>query len=325
MKNTLETRLGIFVALAVLAAVLIMETLGGPEWFKRGYHVNADFNTVQDLKLGDRVKIAGVEVGKVDKIGLDETNNKVRVSMKLRRNVIVRTDSTATIKFTGLLGQNFVAIDFGTPSSPPAADGAVLASVEQPDLSAMMQKIDNVATGVENLTKSFTGVKIDDLLGPLTDFLKANKGPLTATIANFQAVSAQIAEGKGTVGKMINDDALYNSLYNTATNLQDVGTDIKATIADARGVLDQAKTGNGTVGKLINDDRLYREAADAMSNLRQVLEKINQGKGSVGTLVNDKEFYNNAKLTLQKLDKATEGLEDQGPLSVLGLIVNNLF
>src|SRR5262249_37497537 len=150
MKNTLETRLGIFVALAALAAVLIMEILGGPEWFKRGYHVNADFNTVQELKLGDRVKIAGVEVGKVDKIGLDETNNKVRVSMKLRRNVIVRTDSTATIKFTGLLGQNFVSIDFGSPSSPPAADGAFLASVEQPDLSAMMQKIDNVATGVEN-------------------------------------------------------------------------------------------------------------------------------------------------------------------------------
>ncbi len=325
MKNTLETRLGMFVALAVIVAVLIMETLGGPDWFRRGYHLNAEFNNVQDLKLGDRVKIAGVEVGKVDKIGLDETNNKVHIEMKLRRDVIVRTDSTATIKFTGLLGQNFVSLEFGSPTSPQAADGAMLASVEQPDLSAMMQKIDNVATGVENLTKSFTGVKIDDLLGPLTDFLKANRGPLTATIANFQAVSAQIAEGKGTVGKMINDDALYNSLYNTATNLQDVGSDIKATIADARGLLDRAKTGDGTVGKLLNDDKLYREATDAMSNLRQVLEKINQGKGSVGTLLNDKEFYNNAKLTLQKLDKATEGLEDQGPLSVLGLIVNNLF
>src|SRR5882672_8985645 len=103
MKNTLETRLGLFVALAVLAAVLIMETLGGPEWFRRGYHLNADFNTAQDLKLGDRVKIADVEVGKVEKIGLDETNNKVHITMKLRRNMIVRTDSTATIKFTELL------------------------------------------------------------------------------------------------------------------------------------------------------------------------------------------------------------------------------
>ena len=62
-----------------------------------------------------------------------------------------------------------------------------------------------------------------------------------------------------------------------------------------------------------------------MTNLREVLQKINKGEGSVGKLVNDQEFYRNAKLTLQKLDKATEGLEDQGPLSVLGIIVNNLF
>ena len=42
-------------------------------------------------------------------------------------------------------------------------------------------------------------------------------------------------------------------------------------------------------------------------------------------LINDQELYRNAKLTLQKVDKATEGLEDQGPLSVMGIIVNNLF
>ena len=71
----------------------------------------------------------------------------------------------------------------------------------------MMQKLDNVAYGVENLTKSFTGDKIDNLLGPFTDFLKANRGPLTATISNVQTISAelssQITQGKGTVGKLI--------------------------------------------------------------------------------------------------------------------------
>src|SRR5204863_1237911 len=103
MKNTLETRLGIFVALAVIAAVLIIETVGGVERFRRGYHLHAEFDTIQDLKLGDRVKMAGVEIGRVEKISLDETNNKVNVTMKLRKGVIVRTDSTATIKFTGLM------------------------------------------------------------------------------------------------------------------------------------------------------------------------------------------------------------------------------
>src|SRR4051812_27277442 len=103
MKNTLETRLGIFVALAVIAAVLIMETVGGVERFKRGYRLHAEFNNVQELKIGDRVKMAGVEVGRVEKVSLDETNNQVKVTMKLHKNVIVKTDSTAIVKFTGLL------------------------------------------------------------------------------------------------------------------------------------------------------------------------------------------------------------------------------
>jgi phospholipid/cholesterol/gamma-HCH transport system substrate-binding protein len=325
MKNSLETRLGIFVALAVIAAVLIMETVGGVEKFRRGYRLHADFNNIQELKVGDRVKMAGVEVGRIDKIELEETNNKVRVTMKLRKKVLVRTDSTATVKFTGLLGQNYVSVDFGSPGAPIARDGAVLTSIEQTDLSAMMQKLDNVASGVENLTKSFTGDKIDNLLGPFTDFLKANQTPLTQTISNMSSVSSQIASGKGSVGKLLYDDALYNSAYAAVTNLQNASTDIKATIAEARGLLDQAKSGQGTLGKLLTDDKLYTETTAMMTNLREISEKVNRGQGSVARLINDDELIKNMKLTFQKLDKATEGLEDQGPLSVLGLVVGKLF
>jgi phospholipid/cholesterol/gamma-HCH transport system substrate-binding protein len=325
MKNTVETRLGIFVALAVIAAVLILEIVGGVERFQRGYELRALFNTIQDLKEGDRVKTAGVEVGRVEKIMLDETNNKVLVTMKLHNDVKVRTDSVATVKFTGLLGQNFVALSFGTPGSPLAAPGTVLSSVEQPDLSAMMAKIDNVATGVENLTKSFTGDKIDNLLGPFTDFLKANRGPLTAAIANLQAVSSQIAEGKGTVGKLIYDDSLYKSASLAVTNLQDTAAEIKATVTDAHLAINQINAGQGTIGKLLHDETLYHETAASMTNLKEILQKINQGQGTVGKVVNDEELYRNAKLTLQKLNQATEGLEDQGPLSVLGVAVGKLF
>ena len=62
-----------------------------------------------------------------------------------------------------------------------------------------------------------------------------------------------------------------------------------------------------------------------MTNLKEIMQKVNQGQGTVGKLVNDQEFYKNAKLTLQKLDQATEGLEDQGPLSILGIAVGKLF
>ena len=107
MKNSLETKLGIFVVLAIFAAVLIIETLGGAEFLHSGYHVSALFNTVQDLKVGNSVKMAGVEIGRVEKIVL--TGTQVKVTMKLHSDAVVKTDSKAIIKFTGLMGQNFVA------------------------------------------------------------------------------------------------------------------------------------------------------------------------------------------------------------------------
>jgi len=330
MKNSLETRLGIFVTLVILAAVFILDIIGGPERFTKGYHLHALFSTVQDLKVGDRVKMAGVEIGRVEKISLDESNNTVRVTMKIRRQIdgdpiIVKTDSIAMVKFTGLMGQNFVAVDFGSPAAPPAENDAILKTAEQPDLSAIMVKLDNAAAGVQNLTKSFTPDTIDNLLGPLTDFIKANRDPLTATILNLQGITTQIRGGEGTVGKLIYDDALYNSALGTVSNLQFATDDIKLTIADARKVLDQVNSGQGTLGKLVKEDKLYTETTLMMTNLREITQKINQGQGSVGKLINDQEFYRNAKLSLQKLDKATEGLEDQGPLSVLGIAVNSLF
>jgi len=323
MKNTLETRLGMFVAIVAIAAFFIMFVLGGFERFQRGLHLHALFDTAQELKVGDRVKMAGVEIGKVEAINL--ATNKVKVTMRLRANAGVKTDSTATIKFAGLMGQNFVSIDFGSPAAPLASAGTILNTTEQPDLSAIMQKLDNVASGVENLTKSFTGDKIDNLLGPMTDFLKQNTGPLTTTIANIRTMSSQIVEGKGTIGKLIFDDALYNSALTTITNLQSTSDEIKLTIADARKIIDGVNAGEGTLGLLVKDEKLYNETTASMTNLKEILQKINQGEGTVGRLVNDQEFYKNAKLTLQKIDKATEGLEDQGPLSVIGLLANSLF
>jgi len=318
MKNSLETKLGMFVAIAIIAAVVIVETLGGIELFQGGYHVSALFDTVQDLKVGDSAKMAGVEIGRIDKIALDGTDNKVRVSIKIHNGVQVKTDSTATIKFTGLMGQNFVSIDFGTPDAPVAVDGATLQTVEQPDLNAVMAKLNDAANGIANFGRSFSGQKIEDLIGPLMDFVKQNSGNLGSTITNIDNITGQIASGQGTVGKLIYDQSLYNSAMSTVTNLQ-------LAVAQAQGVISGITNGQGTLGKLVTDDALYNSTTASMTNLDQILLKINGGQGTVGKLVNDQEFYKNAKLSLQKLDNAADGLEDQGPLSVLGIMANNLF
>ncbi len=328
MKNTLETRLGLFFALALIAAFIILEMLGGTSFFKGGYKLNALFNNIQELKVGDPVKMAGVEIGRVESVGL--TNSQVRVTFRVfSKNTAVRTDSKATVKFTGLMGQNFVAIDFGTSAGVLAAEGAFLQTAEQPDLSQIMARLDNVATGVENLTKSFTGDKIDNLLGPFTDFLKQNQLPLTATIGNLKTISDNIAQGKGTVGLLVNDPALYNTTLTTVSNLQgtmqSLSDDLKLTLGQAKGIFADIEKGQGTVGKLLKDETLYNETSLAMTTLREIMQKINRGEGTVGKLVNDESLLKNIKLSLQKLDKATEGLEDTGPLQVISTAVGSLF
>lgn len=325
MKNSLEAWLGLlFVALAI-AAFVLLEFVGGVNVFKPGYHLRAEFANIQDLKVGDPVKIAGVSVGQVEKVDLDMTNSKVALTLRLTKGTAVHTDSKASVKFAGLMGQNYVSLSFGSANAPLFDDGAQVQTIEQADLSLLMAKLDEAASGVQNLTRSFSGDKIDNILGPFTDFMKQNNPRLTAIIANFEGMSKEIAEGKGTVGKLIYDERLYNTVYSSVTNLQDVATEIKATVAQARTIVDDVKAGHGTIGRLVKDESLFQEATNSLVNIREILQKVNQGQGTVGKLINDQEFYRNAKLSLQKLDKATESLEDTGPLSVIGTMVNNLF
>ena len=330
MKTNLETRLGLFFALALIAGVVILELAGTRDLFNKGYPVRARFDNIQELKEGDPVKMAGVEVGHVQKIALAE--NKVEVVISVKREASVRTDSKASIKFVGLMGQNYISLTFGSTDAPKASANALLETEEQADLNSLMVKLQNVAEGVEGLTQNFSGENFSNLLGPFTEFIKENSPRLSAILGNLQTISTRIAQGEGTVGRMISDDTLYFSALNTVSNLNTTVADakplfneLKLTLDQARSVVTQVNEGQGTIGKLIKDESLYRETTTAMTNLREILQKINQGQGSVGQLVNDPGFINNAKLTLQKVEKATEGLEDQGPLSVLGIAVNSLF
>ncbi|MEY4917318.1 MAG: hypothetical protein RL616_1231, partial [Verrucomicrobiota bacterium] len=257
-----------------------------------------------------------VEIGRVETIGL--TTNKVQVTMRLSEKAMIKTDSRAIIKFTGLMGQNYVAVDFGSSSATIAEEGTVIASGEQPDLSAIMAKLDAAASGIQNLTATFTPDTINNLMGPLVDFVKQNSAPLTATIANVKNISSEIAAGQGTIGKLIYDDSFYTSAMATVSNLQE-------TAASARLVISNVNAGQGSLGKLLTDDTLYQATTASMTNLNQIMFKINQGNGTIGKLVNDQEFYKNAKMSLQKLDKAADSLEDTGPLSVIGTMVGHLF
>jgi phospholipid/cholesterol/gamma-HCH transport system substrate-binding protein len=319
-----------FGALAAVGAFCLLEIGGGLNWFKSGRTVRARFNSIQDLKVGDPVKLAGVPVGRVSHIGLAE--DKVEVTLRLETDARIHTDSTAVIRFAGLMGQNFILLDFGTTNAPLVTTDTLLQTREQADIATIMAKLEGVADGVQTMTKSFSGEEFSKLLGPLTDLVKDNNPRITSILTNAQAITAQVASGQGTLGRLLFEDSLHRTAMSMGTNLNDLAGDAKVLLSDTRSLVDDARKvvggidrGEGSIGKLLKDDTMAKDLTAATTSLKEILQKINSGQGSVGKLVNDESFLRNIKMTLQKVDKATEGLEDTGPLQVLGTAVQSLF
>lgn len=330
MKNSLETRLGIFFAVALIAGAIILEMVGALDFLRGGLTVTARFKNIQELKAGDPVKLAGKQVGRVSRI--DFADDRLKVIMKiLDQKAVIRTDTRATIKFSGLMGQNYIALDFGTgKGSLITLPDQELETEEPADIGALLTKLDGVAGDFKKISANFTDLKLDDLVTAFSDMIKEDRPRIAGILTNLESVTEQIRTGdgdigKGTIGRLFHEDTLYVSALGTVTNLNSTSEDIREAVQQAKTVIADVKAGKGTVGMLLTDRKLYDEVTEAASNLREVLQKVNRGQGSVGKLVNDDALINNAKLTLQKLDKATESLEDQGPLTVIGILVNPLF
>jgi len=195
-------RLGAFIVatLAVLAAGVFL--IGGQEYlFRSTYQLKAQFDNVAGLAVGADVEVGGVHSGNVHSIKLPhKPGDKVIVIMDLDRSTkeIIKRDSVASIETEGVLGNQFVAISFGTAGQAEVADGGTIQSVPPLELGALL-------------------IKANALLDSSQQAIVNT----TAATAHLNSVSAKIDSGQGTVGALVNDKQLYNNLEQTTTTLHD--------------------------------------------------------------------------------------------------------
>jgi len=98
---------------------------------QQGYHLHARFSNLQQLKPGDPVLMAGIEVGCVERIALSPGAPST-VTMRLNRSVVVKTDSIAKIRSAAPPGQGYVALEGGSLSAAAAVEDATLSTTESP-------------------------------------------------------------------------------------------------------------------------------------------------------------------------------------------------
>jgi len=287
-----ELKIGIvsLVALAI-ASVLIFMVSGTGGFFWQRYSVKSVFSDISGLKEGAPVRVAGVEVGSVKT--MDFIGDKVEVTMEISKEQQSRiTDrSSASLGSVSLLGEAAVDITANSQGTPVPEWGYVRSGPAPGSL----------ATAAEAATKSLeeTNKLIADVRqgrGTLGKFVTDDTlyQQLNAFVESAEAVTRGINAGRGTLGRLATNPAAARSLEASLENLQMVTA--------------RVRNGEGSLGRLLNDDALSKSVTSATTNLDAITGRINKGEGTAGKLITDAELYNRLNSMADRLDKLTASL-----------------
>jgi len=333
----MNARVGIFFIIGIALIWITFQALHDNSFSstKGGYRVNAAFQSLRELRVGSEVRQAGVTIGTVDSVRLNADH--AEATLLIRKEFPIAKDATAAIAMSGLIGSSYISLDFGTPAAGTLAqDGtAVLRTHDTPDLNEIMTQLggigDDLKVAVNKIGSAF-GDNPDGtpgLVKNLNNLVNENRGQLTTTISNLNEITTQIRSGQGTLGKLINDPAAYNTLLDAVTQIKDAATEAKGFLADAQtnvnGLLTDVRAGRGALGTLIYDEDTAKNLKLAMKNITDITTKMNNDQSSFGQLISNDGIIRDAKATLRKVDRAMDGVSDSGPITAVGVLVNGLW
>lgn len=109
MTVSREAAVGFFVLIGLVCLAYLTVRLGRMEVFNdQGYTVYASFNSVSGLRTGAEVEIAGVRVGRVKSIRLDDRQPRAIVELQINKGVQLTDDVIASVKTSGLIGDKYI-------------------------------------------------------------------------------------------------------------------------------------------------------------------------------------------------------------------------
>ena len=332
-----EATVGAFLALAlIILAVGIMAVGGESRFFSQKAAYRVVFPSTDGLIVGSPVKMGGVQVGSVTELRLptDPGAEGVELSLGIQRSYAsrVRQGSEASQKFLQYLsGEKYVQLTPGDPNLPAIPEGELIPSSKG---SRLFEQSEDIADNLNAITISLKEIleplqNGEGLLGELIqdpEFGKEGMAKIEATVDNIRAITQNIKDGRGTVGRLVSDDTLAARLDDLGTAVKDLATimetirrgegaigsltkaggdaelaiaDFKEAAASLKRVTARLEASDGIFGKLVNESPYADEVAEniraTLANLSAITKKINEGKGTLGALVNERTLYDGAE------------------------------
>lgn len=205
--STMEKMTGAFILLTLLIFLFTVAIVGrGKNWFRKHVTYYTTFQEGYNLVSGSRVKLFGTDVGKVMEVELTE-DNKVRVRIRILSAYAsrIRRDSEAVVESPTVFGSEFINITPGGSKAAFIPPGGEIPTREKKKFTEYLEEYE-VGRKLENV-----GVILEDL-AEITGQLKDPNGPFLGAFDNLQRISSRVDSGKGSLGRMVRSDELYEQI-----------------------------------------------------------------------------------------------------------------
>ena len=288
---------GIFVLLGTALFALAIFLIGNQHnFFVKHLELYTEFKNLNGLAKGAKVRVGGFDAGEVTEISVPASPSAgFRLKMQLNMQVrgLVRTDSVATIATEGVVGDEFVMIRPGSPTSPEAAPFSTLPSKETSDMADLLQKGTALISDASGTMKT------------VADKLTVTLDAVTTTVNNANDLVVGMKQGRGTVGMLLRDEKTAADIRQAVANVRDAASSLNHASRQADALVSDFQSRNfgvkldqtmenahsaahnidattqqlhETLAKALAPDTQGRDAGD---NIRETLSNANEATGNV--------------------------------------------
>jgi phospholipid/cholesterol/gamma-HCH transport system substrate-binding protein len=236
------------------------------------------------LQAGDRVRIAGVSVGRIVRVELQPGDEwPVNLQVAVKPDVPIKTDGTARIATSGLLGAGFLEIDPGSAEADRLPEGGRILGSSSAGLSDAMSRVNEISDKAADLMDQLSGIletvsgEMGPILGNLERLLsEENSDDLRHILANLRDTTDDV--GPRVTSLLERLDATARQLEGGIEGLPDLTAELEALVADVHGAM-------GPDGERLA--RVLESAESSLTRADQTLSVLGDNRGEIEATLRD--------------------------------------
>ena len=290
-KDSQKLKLGVFIIVGTILIMTAVYLIGSDEnMFRKTFTISSLYDNVNGLQVGNNVRYSGINVGVVKSIEMEE-NSKIRVTMTIEDKMLpyIKKDAIASIGSDGLVGNMIVNITPGSENLIPIDHGDEIQSYSR--------------IGTEDILKTLNNTNDNAAL----------------LISNLLQITQSLMDGKGTLGKLLNDTIMSNDLEYSIKNLRYASAEANSSLKELNSIIRSIDFDNSVAGKLLNDSISAQKVAVILDNieassmeieqmsseLHEFINEISQGDGAIKYLAKDSIFVKKMENTILNIEQGT--------------------